>query len=126
MGDVVMSQVTRFDEPAELGLTADEIDMLILRGAGRVVIERHASGGVTAIGIVMRRGEAPDNTLLFRISRPARSALGQDGETLSLPPPVLEHVSTERRRFFLNRIAERVAERHEILPRQDNEPEDAL
>lgn len=116
--------ITRLDQPAETALTADEIDMLMRRGAARVVVEREdrPQGGVVAIGVLMRRGEPPFNTLLFRLASTARK---HDDDGRSLPRrATLEQCPPAQRAFFLKKIADRVAERHEDLPPAENEIEE--
>lgn len=115
--------VTRMDQPAETVLTSDEIDMLQRRGAARVVIERdpRPGGGTVAIGVVMRRGEPPFNTLLWRLAVTGRKH-DDDGRSIERLA-TLEACSPAKRASFLKKIADRVSERHDDLPPNDDELE---
>jgi hypothetical protein len=121
--------ITSLDEPAETALTVDEIDMLMRRGAARVVVERspQGGGGVTAIGVQMRRGEAPYNLLLFRVSRPnAPTTDPNTGRSIAAALPTLDTASPANRDKMMERIARRVQEKHDDLPPNDDEPEEQM
>lgn len=121
-----MIQITRFDQPAEGVLTPDETDLFMRRGAARVVVEREeiGKGGVTAIGVQLRRGDPPYNLLLFRVTTTIKQHR-DDGATIKpVRRPTLDMCSPAQRAMFMKRIADRIAERHEDLPPLDNEPEE--
>lgn len=116
--------LTRFDQQGDTALTRDEIDMFMRRGAARVVVEREdrPEGGVTAIGVQLRRGEAPFNVLLFRV---VSTAKGHDDDGRTTPRrATLEQCSPAQREKFMKRIASRIEERHEDLPPHENEPQE--
>lgn len=117
--------LTRMDEPAETALTPDELDVFMRRGAARVVVERDgAQGGVTAIGVQLRRGEPPFNLLLFRVVSTKRPH-DDDGRTIP-HRATLEQCSPAQRAAFVKRIADRIEERHEDLPPNDNEAQESI
>lgn len=117
--------LTKMDEPAETALTPDELDVFMRRGAARVVVERDSpQGGVTAIGVQLRRGEPPFNLLLFRVTSTKRP---HDDNGRTIPHrATLEMASPAQRAAFIKRIADRIEERHEDLPPNDNEAQESI